>query len=512
MPLASNNPFRNRATSPAPPSMSTTPADTAPPSVSQPSRTATNPFLDPSDIAMSPPRENGTSKGKSNGNPFAEDIFKDLSLLDKPASNGTRVVQNGAPARAGTLPTPGHRPSGSEERRDRPLRPFKAPDSPVKKQHDLRPRGMSESSVMDDKELRKRLERERGERSERTESEERRRRERRREREERHKKEKEKIRKGERPAKRPQGLDIIDKLDVTGIYGQGLFHHDGPFDACNPHRNARKDRRAPMQAFPEGSMNMMLGGSGPVRSRLDLDKYYGRGEEGFQDYAVTRKTDTAIINPTDRTEQVHGIETTGLGTSTFLEGAPASKAALQQREYDDPIMPEAAPQPQGGALTRKRSLAQRIRGMSSSRRGGPNGLRSPDARYNDNDPFDYSPPQPGSKAVSAGGPMRARYTKENEINPFDTAYDDAFDKKGAQIKVAEQEASAVVTTPGGRARAPSSPKVGYGLVRSVTTDSAAAGVRKGSDEEERSSGGGGFLSRMRSLKGGRRARPERRDT
>ena len=60
-----------------------------------------------------------------------------------------------------------------------------------------------------------------GERPERTESEERRRRERRKEREERHRREKEKIRTGERKMKKPQGLDIIDKLDVTGIYGQG---------------------------------------------------------------------------------------------------------------------------------------------------------------------------------------------------------------------------------------------------------------------------------------------------
>ena len=74
---------------------------------------------------------------------------------------------------------------------------------------------------MDEKERQVRRERERMERPERTESEERRRRERRRERDERHKREKEKIRKGERSMKRPQGLDIIDKLDVTGIYGQG---------------------------------------------------------------------------------------------------------------------------------------------------------------------------------------------------------------------------------------------------------------------------------------------------
>jgi hypothetical protein len=129
--------------------------------------------------------------------------------------------------------------------------------------------------------------RERGDKAPRSESEERKRRERRKEREDRHRREKEKIRGGGR-SKKPQGLDIIDKLDVTGIYGQGrectdhnpdipitdsktVFHHDGPFDACNPHRNVKKDRRAPMEAFPANSANMALGGSGPLNSQIDLD-------------------------------------------------------------------------------------------------------------------------------------------------------------------------------------------------------------------------------------------------
>lgn len=72
---------------------------------------------------------------------------------------------------------------------------------------------------MDSQEREGRRDRERGDRP-RTESEERRRRERRKEREDRHRREKEKIRTGGR-TKKPQGLDIIDKLDVTGIYGQG---------------------------------------------------------------------------------------------------------------------------------------------------------------------------------------------------------------------------------------------------------------------------------------------------
>lgn len=70
-----------------------------------------------------------------------------------------------------------------------------------------------------------RRDRERGDRPPRTESEERRRRERRKERDDRHRREKEKVRNGGR-SKKPQGLDIIDKLDVTGIYGQGRKFSD----------------------------------------------------------------------------------------------------------------------------------------------------------------------------------------------------------------------------------------------------------------------------------------------
>lgn len=308
-----------------------------------------------------------------------------------------------------------------------------------------------------------------------------------------------------------------------------------------------------MQAFPADSANMALGGSGPVRSRLDLDKFHGRGEEGFSEFAATRKADTAptILHPTDRIEQVHGDESYGLGTSTFLEGAPASKSALQRRESEDQGMMQTMGTIQeggnggmgGAGLARKKSLVQRFRGMSASRRGGD--MRSPDARYNvvggngggNGDALETSPPSRAqqTRAISAGGPARARFTKENEVNPFfDTnEYDSAFDKKGAQIRVAEQAGPMKPAYPGGRAwesgagaAGGSSPK-GYGLVRSVTADSgAAAGGAQGrgsSNEEERAGAaaknggggggmGGGILNRMRSLKGGRRARPERRDT
>lgn len=419
---------------------------------------------------------------------------------------------------------------------------------------------------MDEKERLHRRDRERSERPQRTESEERRRRERRREREDRHRREAEKTRK----VRKAQGLDIIDKLDVTGIYGPGrklparfrckdmtdpsilVIHHDGPFDACNPHRNktSGKSRRpAPMQAFGADSMNMVLGGSGPLRSKLDLDKIHGTGVEGFTDYASTRKQDTNIVNPYERFEQVHGDATDGLGTSTFLEGAPASRRDQQRRESEDQeamyakagMAGSSGGGGGGGGLTRKKSLAQRFRGMSNTRKvsgghggaGAAGGLsleagRSPDARYNPNSSLLDSPPPAGAqKAVSAGGPSRAHFTRDNEINPFDKEYyDSAYEKKGAQIRIAEQSQQQQERP--GRIRAGSSPRNAT-LTRSITADSAQQVSRgRRSDEEGKgpataaaaaggggsgagSGGGGGFLSRMKSIRGGRRARPERKE-
>ena len=258
-----------------------------------------------------------------------------------------------------------------------------------------------------------------------------------------------------------------------------------------------------MQAFPEGSANMMMGGAGPLNSRLDLDRFHGRAEEGFSDFATTRKAPAPqFVHPTDRIEQVHGVESYGLGTSTFLEGAPASKRALQRRESEEAAATQEA---LAGGLGRKKSIAQRLRGrgMSASRpRGPPGAVRSPEAQYNNAETgvtlSDDSPPQ--AKAQSAGGPSRT-YTKENEVNPFfeTNDYDSAFDKKGTQIRIAEQEKPNI-----GRARAPSSPK-GNGLTRTITGESA---IRTSGEGEEKPS----LLTRMKSLKGGKRTRPERKDS
>jgi len=244
-----------------------------------------------------------------------------------------------------------------------------------------------------------------------------------------------------------------------------------------------------MQAFPMGSKNNALGGSGPLNNNINIDQFHGHGmPEGYSDYATSgvdqyRKRPSTekqlSFNPTDRVEPVHGSETVGLGTSTFLEGAPASRTAIQRRESQTEDMAI------GGGLSRKKSLAQRIRGMSGSRGGGTSGRF--DRHHGNLDGSSPESPQP-RYAQSAGG-----LTKMNETNPFFDDYDEAYERKGATIKISEDAKMQ-------RPRAPSSPM--RGLERSRTTDSADG-------ETAVKTGGGGFLNRVKSLKGGRRSRSER---
>lgn len=166
-----------------------------------------------------------------------------------------------------------------------------------------------------------------------------------------------------------------------------VFHHDGPFDACRPHRN-KQPHKAPVAAFPADSLtNTLAGGLGEVPG-LDRDKYFGlTPQEAFQDYGVaaavrTRRTSdperpvirsiredtdngklrpsvgirSTSFDPRLKTEPVHGVESAGLGTSTFLEGAPAPKSAIERAGLEE----------EEGGLTRKKSIVQKIKGRRAT--------------------------------------------------------------------------------------------------------------------------------------------------
>ncbi|OJJ80016.1 Pal1 family protein [Aspergillus glaucus CBS 516.65] len=474
--LASNNPFRNRALSPA--------VNSAP----RPERpTSTNPFLDDSD-AISPQSAPGASMMSPPMQPLQQplqpvkpvqpvpqevmgntsDLFASLSLNQAPQSNGHRPPPPRPDDRLKQRPTTSRRPKDHPSRREKdPLDIFADPPALTKsntthggRERERRPRRNSESSVM---ERPKAMD---------PEEERRRRERRRRDREARHRDGK------PRSKKANYHMDIIDKLDVTSIYGTGMFHHDGPFDACNPNRNRKGVRTAPMQAFPQDSTNMALGGAGPVNKNIDLDLFHGRATEGWNDYASTgtapdtvgRSAEGVSFDPKSKLEPVHGPTSLGLGTSTFLDGAPASRNAMQRRASEN----EQGVAPGGGGLQRKKSLAQRIRGINRAPSGR---VVSPDSSY------------PGPAGLS-GQPPRVP-----ERKPSIQDYDEEWDKKGAKINSAEDSRP---VPEAGRARSSSSPK------QSTFSNERS---NSGFDESKPNNGSGGLLNRMKSL---RRPRPERR--
>lgn len=304
-----------------------------------------------------------------------------------------------------------------------------------------------------------------------------------------------------------------------------VFHHDGPFDACHPHRNRKGSQRAPMQAFPIDSANNIIGGSGPLNKDIDLAQFHGRGAEGFTDYSASGAAPSAVetfesyagasapvragpgshpgidrtpnFNPTARVEPVHGDESMGLGTSTFLEGAPASRTAIQRRESESD-QAGGVFGGGGGGLGRKKSLVQKIRGMSNTNRGAGTAIRvtSPDRSQEG---------PKGPVALHDGHPFSAGGIRNTtNTNPFFNDLDDPQEPKNIIIPGAEEKYRFEAN--GARERAISSPKrqaMGGLLERRITNETA--GPINGESKS------GGFLSRVKSLKGGRRAKQENRE-
>ena len=250
-----------------------------------------------------------------------------------------------------------------------------------------------------------------------------------------------------------------------------MFHHDGPFDALNPHRNRDGSRRAPMQAFPKDSLNNVLGGSGPLTKRPDHATFMGNNdEEAFKDYNTGSKDKPAtefepksnapVFDPTSRGLLVHGDETVGLGTSTFLEGTPAARSAIQ-RTQDERV----------DGLQRKKSLAQRIRGINRGPRDFPEGGRMAGSGRS----YSASHRSPTEFPGSAG-------TQNAERNPFFQDYDDDQDDDFVPHRKGSSSGDA-------RPRRPE---------RKATSDEGMA------SDDGQPKQGNGLLARVKSLKGGRR--------
>jgi Pal1 cell morphology protein len=300
------------------------------------------------------------------------------------------------------------------------------------------------------------------------------------------------------------------------------WHHDGPFDACRPHRNRKKDALAPINAFPVNSANNTIGGSGPVNAGINLEQFHGTGAEGFNDFSRTGYDDnkmfpkmkalqTHVVNPVNRVEPIHGHETLGLGTSTFLEGAPASRQAIQRTQSE-----QAANRTDDG-LSRTKSLAVRLRAMSTSKRYNDDNRPRPGGINSDRGNFQERSggvsltdnPLPSPSLLQVKRPSTSAGSKRLENNPLEslavpekrTSYDEAYDKKGATIKSSEVQKT---SSPPARSP-PMSP--GRGLVEQYDDNIPPVPA---SPPPEPKSLGNSLLTRMKSLKAGpKRTKSER---
>jgi len=241
-----------------------------------------------------------------------------------------------------------------------------------------------------------------------------------------------------------------------------------------------------MQAFPKDSLNNVLGGPGPLNKRPDHAAFMGQhDEEAFKEWSAgakeapfqARNKAEAVFDPLARGSVVYGDETLGLGASTFLEGTPAARTAIQKREE------ERAAETLNDGLQRKKSLAQRIRNIN---RGGrefqsSGRLTNPDGAYRSR-----RTPSEGGNQTSA-----SMQTPGTERNPFFSDCNDGPAKGEENFSVRQIDQNS------GSKASPTSPKGGFPLERRSTTD--------GTGDESQPKGG--ILGRMKSLKSGRRGRP-----
>ena len=245
-----------------------------------------------------------------------------------------------------------------------------------------------------------------------------------------------------------------------------MFHHDGPFDAVNPGRNRQGSRRRPMDAFPEGSLNNTIGGSGPLNARPNHATFLGQqDDEAFKEWSSGVKDKTGPVFDVGRDHILHGDQSLGLGTSTFLEGTPAARSAIQNQQREEAQRALEQPKVKGVFPERKKSIRQ----VFAKRTFQPSG---------------DIPAVPHQRSPSGNGPASASV---GERKPF---FDDEYGS-------GQGEDDFTVTN--GSKALPTSPRGGGGLERRSTTD--------GTGGEEAQPKPAGFRGRMLSLKGRRPKQP-----
>ena len=176
-------------------------------------------------------------------------------------------------------------------------------------------------------------------------------------------------------------LDVIDQMDISGIVGASMFHHDSPYDACSPYKN-RSGAAAPMRAFaaddPASGSSAAPARLGPAPDsapslrnppHLSMDvedsagyfstplaEMWGQSSEPWQEFSATQ-------------EQQHPRRA-GYGAyresltdypdmETILRGG--TRVSEADAPPAEPAPAEPAPEMPQSSMKRSKSLAQRLR-------------------------------------------------------------------------------------------------------------------------------------------------------
>ncbi|WFD34421.1 hypothetical protein MCUN1_001262 [Malassezia cuniculi] len=176
-----------------------------------------------------------------------------------------------------------------------------------------------------------------------------------------------------------QRLDVIDQLDISGIAGASLFHHDSPYDACSPYKN-RSTKEAPIRAFgseegpqggralsriskaPEGVVSLR---NGPVIASEDSAGYFpnpiaemwGESSEPWQEFSAVQEQARRAGYEPDR-QSISDLP----DMETILRGGSAKPDEQTYATAPTELAPVAQPQRRtGSSMTRSKSLVARLR-------------------------------------------------------------------------------------------------------------------------------------------------------
>ncbi|KAK0557285.1 hypothetical protein OC844_005609 [Tilletia horrida] len=209
--------------------------------------------------------------------------------------------------------------------------------------------------------------------------------------------------------KGPSRIDVIDRLDASGLHGLSLFHHDSPYDACSPHSN-RHGARAPVKAFTfeEGGAP---GQPGAARPRGQGQGGGSNGSGGSrQNLSPLAQATLQRMNAADADMYAGGAPGAGSGSTAVASGVSPNiraKPPVHRSRTMDSYNSASTPSSDGPAD--KPGIGRAQSASSDFSTNGPPTLPYDEAQYGAGRPVGHERSASSSSAVSGAGARNNGY-------------------------------------------------------------------------------------------------------